>query len=273
MKTLYISDLDGTLLNQNAEVSEYTTKTLNKLIEKGLYFSIATARTTDTVTMIIKDIENNVPVILMNGVLIYDMQNSNYLKIESITPKSVTDILNLLKEHQITGFLYSIENDKITTYYEDLIAAHRKAFYDERAKKFGRVFTKVNSFNDVPNKNIIYVSVCDKKELLEPLYNSLKASNELHIEFYMDIYLEDYWYMEIFSANASKYKAVRFLREKLGFDKIISFGDNLNDLPMFRASDESYAVSNAKDEVKNAATGVIDSNIENGVIRWLEGNI
>ncbi|MBQ5325810.1 MAG: HAD hydrolase family protein, partial [Oscillospiraceae bacterium] len=43
MKTLYISDLDGTLLNSDAEISSFTANALNSLIEKGLLFSYATA--------------------------------------------------------------------------------------------------------------------------------------------------------------------------------------------------------------------------------------
>jgi len=50
---------------------------------------------------------------------------------------------------------------------------------------------------------------------------------------------------------------------------VISFGDAVNDIPMFEISDECYAVQNAVDELKAIATGVIGSNEEDGVARWL----
>ena len=50
---------------------------------------------------------------------------------------------------------------------------------------------------------------------------------------------------------------------------VISFGDAVNDLPMFEASDECYAVANAVDELKAAATGIIESNVDDGVAKWL----
>jgi hypothetical protein len=53
----------------------------------------------------------------------------------------------------------------------------------------------------------------------------------------------------------------------------ISVCGNLNDLPLFRASDERYAVANAKSEVKEQATAVIGSNCEDGVAKWLEENV
>ena len=45
MKRLFVSDLDGTLLQKDAEFSAYTAKTLNEAIKKGLKFTISTART------------------------------------------------------------------------------------------------------------------------------------------------------------------------------------------------------------------------------------
>ena len=74
MKVLYISDLDGTLLNREAELSEYTARHLNALIENGVHVSVATARTAATCERILKDVHFNTPIILMNGVLIYDIR-------------------------------------------------------------------------------------------------------------------------------------------------------------------------------------------------------
>ena len=81
-KTLYISDLDGTLLDSSAEVSEYTVGRLNEFIGKGGYFSIATARTAATAMIITKDININVPAVLMNGVCVFDTVKNEYVKKE-----------------------------------------------------------------------------------------------------------------------------------------------------------------------------------------------
>ena len=90
---------------------------------------------------------------------------------------------------------------------------------------------------------------------------------------YKDIYSDDFWYLEIFSETASKYNAIQFLRQKYGFEKLVCFGDNLNDLPMFDGCDEGYAVANAKPELKERATAVIGSNTEDGVARFLDKNV
>jgi hydroxymethylpyrimidine pyrophosphatase-like HAD family hydrolase len=53
-------------------------------------------------------------------------------------------------------------------------------------------------------------------------------------------------------------------------DKMICFGDNLNDEPLFRIADEKYAVKNAYEKLKNLATGIIDSNNDDGVAKFLQ---
>ena len=70
-------------------------------------------------------------------------------------------------------------------------------------------------------------------------------------------------------ARASKARAILKLKELWGCGRVVSFGDAVNDLPMFEISDECYAVANAVDELKAAATGVIGSNEDDGVAKWL----
>lgn len=270
LKTLYISDLDGTLLNSQAELSLYTVNVLNKLIEQGENISIATARTSATALKMLESVNINTPIVLMNGACIYDIQNKCYIKTEIINENSVLRILDILSEQNQPGFLYTMQDEKLLTYYENLNSSHMKAFHDERVLKFGKTFVQVNSFQECINLTVLYFSACDKLEKLQPVYDRLIYDNEIHVEFYRDVYMEDYWYLEVCSANASKYNAVKFLREHCRFDNVISFGDNLNDLPMFNASDQSYAVSNAKNEVKAKATAVIGSNNGDGVARYLE---
>ena len=51
---------------------------------------------------------------------------------------------------------------------------------------------------------------------------------------------------------------------------MVVFGDSVNDIPMFKAADEAYAVANAIDELKAAATAVIGSNEEDAVAAFLK---
>lgn len=269
LKTLYISDLDGTLLNKSAEVSIFTEKSLCRLIESGMNFSVATARTAATTLQMVSGIPIHVPVILMNGASIYDIHNSSYVKTYFIEKPSVQQLFSAIKRHHAAGFNYIIKDDILSTWYEQINSDHTRRFVEERIQKYGKQFAQIDDFSGLADKPVLYYSVCDVKEKLVPLQEELCRIQDLHVEFYRDVYEEGYWYLEACSVHASKYNAVKFLREEYGFDKVVSFGDNLNDLPMFLASGESYAVANAKPEVKEKATSVIPGNDEDGVVKWL----
>ncbi len=263
-KTLFISDLDGTLLGKNAEVSEATAEAVNSLVSSGGFFSFATARTAVTAVPITAGLNVNVPAVLMNGVCVFDTSEKKYIKTEKIPGNALAEMITVLRKFHLSGFLFSVTGGVLNTFYENLDSENARKFYKERTEKFGKKFVQAADFSEC-SENAVYFSVTDRKEILDPVYSLMKEIKGLHIDFYQDVYNRDWWYMEISSAAASKYNAVMFLRREYGFDRVIGFGDNFNDLPLFKACDECYAVENARDEVKQAAAGVIPANTENGV--------
>jgi Cof subfamily protein (haloacid dehalogenase superfamily) len=269
MKTRYISDLDGTLLNRHAELSEHTINTLNRAYERGVHFTIATARTAATSVHMLQRVKINTPAILMNGVLIYDFVEKKYIKKELLGKDTIKKILDVMNAEGQTGLMYTLEKEELNTYYERLDNAAIKSFMDERIQKYNKRFTQTDDFRSVDTQ-VIYFCFLSDSDSIHRLHDSMNAIDGLRIEMYKDIYSDDLWYLEVFSETASKYNAVQYLRKHCGFDKIIGFGDNLNDIPLFAACDECYAVENAKPEVKEIATDIIGSNDEDGVARWLD---
>ena len=61
-------------------------------------------------------------------------------------------------------------------------------------------------------------------------------------------------------------------KELLGCDRVVVFGDGENDMDMFQMADESYAMENAVEELKEIATDIIGSNNDDGVAKWLLQN-
>lgn len=272
MKTLYISDLDGTLLQPNVELSITTKKALNELIEQGILFSIATARTIASVETILKDVAINMPIVLMNGVCVYDLNTKQYVKVEAFSPNSTHLLLTIIQRYHLKGFAYIIKNGKLSTYYQELSTKALRDFYEERVNKYNKTFTQIDDFFSLEKEPLIYFSTIGTKDFLEPIHAIMKEIVDLNCVFYKDNYSTDLWYLEIFSNRASKYHAVEFLRNHYNIDHIVCFGDNRNDLPLFEASDQKFAVANAVDELKEKADLIIGSNLEDGVARWLIQN-
>lgn len=82
------------------------------------------------------------------------------------------------------------------------------------------------------------------------------------------MYSHEQW-LEIIPAEASKANAILQLKKLLSCEKVVVFGDGINDYDMFQISDEAYAVENAVPELKKLATAIIPSNNEDGVAHWL----
>jgi len=270
-KTVYLSDLDGTLLNKDAELSEYTVAALNRLLARGVHFSVATARTAATVLHIMREVNLTAPLILMNGVLVYDPREKRYIRKAVLERGAAQTIIAAIRGCGLDSMMYTISGDQMSTYYERLESAHLREFILHRQEKYNKVFVRTDDFTRVTD-DVIYFTVIDTQENVGRLCAALSGMPGLEPVMYRDIYTDDLWYLEIFSAEASKYKAAQFIKEHGGYDKVIGFGDNLNDLPLFRACDECYAVANARDELKAIATAVIGSNADDGVVKWLELN-
>jgi len=270
MKTLYISDLDGTLLDRNAEITEYTRNAVNMFTKSGGHFTIATARTSETIRHIMSGVKLNVPMMLMNGVFALDPINGNFVMSRFIDIESTLSLIDIKERLGLSGFLYIGENDHVSTYYTQLETEHSKAFKEERERKYNKKFTHIADLKATDVERAVYFSVCERKELLDEAAAELKKIDGLNVIYHSDVYDTGLWYLDVCSKHASKKTALEFLRNKYGYEKIVAFGDNYNDLPMFEASDYKIAVKNAVSDIKSAADEVIGSNIENGVARYLE---
>lgn len=269
MSTLYISDLDGTLFDSEARLSEENKGRLNKLLNSGMMFTIATARTFVSVVPLLNGLKISCPVILMNGVMIYDLAENKPIEIEEISYNSMLNVLNCFAEHNEMVFLYTWNGKGLTAWYEKIENLPMKTFYE--ARRHQKNFIEISSlYNVPPTEYPIYFCTCDTAERLQPIYNELKKDEDLSLFFYDDIYNPKYCFLEIAGSKASKFHATEKLRTMMHVDKIVGFGDNMNDLPLLNACNEFYAVENAHPELMKAASGVIKSNAELGVVTFLE---
>ena len=142
---LFVSDLDGTLLNKDQVISDYSKKELNRLISTGVNFAIATARSPATVSDILDGIDIKTPVVLMNGVVIFDIEKKKYIDVKEIDKESVKEIIKILQEYNKTFFLYGIKDDYLWVYHKDFTYDFEREYYEERCNKKLKSFKKVEN--------------------------------------------------------------------------------------------------------------------------------
>ena len=265
--TLYISDLDGTLMRNDQTLSEKTIQTINHLVEQGIAFTYATARSIQSAHKITKDLNLRLPVITRNGCVLADNSTCAMIEKSIFSDEDVAFLRENLPHLSHYGFVSSYEDDEMyKTYCGDNVSfGLQKYIQDHSADHRMR---KCNSAGELFQGVIGYVTMIDDRTVLEPVYEKLRVNPRLECVFQKDTYGEEYW-LEICPENSTKAKAILKLKERLGFDKLVVFGDSVNDLSMFQIADEAYAVSNAIDELKMTATAVIGSNEEDAVAMFL----
>lgn len=271
-KTLYITDLDGTLLDSGARLSDFAREGLITLRERGLNISVATARTAATVVSILDGTGVNIPAVLMNGVSVFDLRKKEYVRVNRIAENAKGEIVKTIHDCGLAGFFYETDGSALRTYYENLSSPGAVDFMRERQERYGKVFIKVDSFDEILSRPLVYYSVSDTQRKTQPAAKLLEKTAGLRCEYYKDIYKEDCFYLEICDEKASKRTAVEFLKKEYGFDRVVGFGDNYNDLSLLEACDEFYAVQNAVDIIKEKADGVIEPNSADGVVKYLLEN-
>lgn len=267
MSTLYVSDLDGTLLRSNEKTSEYTNNVINSLTERGMIFSYATARSLITAKKATSGINAQIPLIVYNGAFVIDNLTEDIL-IENYFNDRVDYVLDDLFANKVYPIVYAyIEGEEKFSFVPGLCSDGTNKFLDSRK---GDIRTNVvSAINDLKAGKIFYITCIDEPQKLEPLYKKYKDS--YHCVYQTDIYTKEQW-LEIMPLNASKARAIKQLQSLLKCEKLVVFGDGKNDIDMFELADESCAVKNAHEDLKRIATSIISSNDEDGVAKWLDEN-
>lgn len=268
MKTLFLSDLDGTLLNSKACVSDKTAQMLNEVISGGLFFTVATARTYSTVMPMFEKVSLTLPLVLMNGVCIYDPKERKTIDFKQIDLDLGKEILKIFYKHGKYPLMYYEADNHMRVEYQKLQTQSQVDYVSLRKQFYNKNFVQVDEFDFSEARKLIYCVSLDKKEELSEIRNEIAKRGDIECNFYPDNYCGEY-FLEIFCKDVSKASGALQVKEMLGADKIVAFGDNMNDIPLFELADECYAVGNACNELKSIATGIIGTNNEDAVARFL----
>ena len=270
MKTLYISDMDGTLLQSDGTLSEYSKEKLNEFYKKGIPFSIATARSMVSAMPILDGVHFAAPIVLMNGVFVYDTETKKAVKYHEIEHSVLQKVLDYFYEKNLHPFMFLYSDDyKLSIKYTEFDNDGMKEFYDMRVDMLDGRFTQTDDLTNIENgQHPVYVNYYALPEFLDDIVEKLKSIPEIDFAYYKDSYSED-WLIEIYSHTASKANGAKEVAEIIGADTITAFGDNLNDIIMLKGADTSVAVENAVPQVKEIADVIIENNNDNSVVKYI----
>ncbi len=266
-RTLYVSDLDGTLLNKQDRINPESIRIINDLVSKGMLFTYATARSLSSASVVTRGLSTDIPVIVYNGAFILHPATGEILSREGFQKEEMKEIIEVMDRFNISPLVYSFVEDVEKVSW--IVSRENEGIQRYlNLRKGDRRLRPVSSREELYQGDMFYFTCIGEKDALQPVYDILARDGRFRCTIQQELYRPEYW-CEIMPARATKAEAIRKLKEIRRCDRVISFGDAINDIPMFEISDECYAVENAVDELKKIADKVIESNEDDGVAKWL----
>jgi Cof subfamily protein (haloacid dehalogenase superfamily) len=273
MNRLYISDLDMTLLQENAILSEFSRRGIDLLYDEGILFTVATARSVYSIVQILGDIRLHLPVIEINGSYISDLKTGKHFHVEGIDTDLVDPLWDLGKKHRVIPFLSTSNGEGDRLYHPEPENEGIGWYLRERQKNRDKRLHELKNFADVRNETFVCFTYIAEKSCLDSLVETLRTSymDRISLHYYENPYQPGYYWLNVHSIRATKAQAVRKLAEDTGLSnhEITVFGDQINDVSMVKSADRGIAVENAIDEVKSHADVIIGPNREDSVIRFI----
>lgn len=269
-KTLYVSDLDGTLLGADSRLSAGSARLLNHLItEHGALFTVATARTPATVVPLMQQVEATLPFIVIGGAALWNVQRNAYEQARPIKPDTVLTIADAFERNSLHPFIYRQHGSLLHTHHFGPMSDQESRFVAQRQNlPLKRFFLDDAHYRTSPDPALLIFSM-NKYRVLKGIVDEVMPQVQCEVMLYHDIFDPDDGYLEICAPGTTKALAIKRLAKRLGVERVVVFGDNRNDIAMMRAATWSVAVDNAFDEVKAAAHEITGPNTADAVPHWI----
>jgi len=239
---LWISDIDGTLINYDGSFTEEMEKVIKKVQQKGIKVVLATGRMFMGAEFAAKKFNLDTPVVCYQGAVV--RHKDEVLWKSLVDSKIAREIIEYLRESKIHTHVY--ENDVL--YVED----DNKRIMHQYCNGRGTTYEYIKSFDEISLNNVAkMLAVIEDSALMEKTKNELSKK----YEGILTIVQSASSYLEITNKNASKGNALNFLKKywNLKDEEILASGDQDNDVDMLKNAGIRICVGNSSKELLKTA--------------------
>lgn len=253
---LVLSDVDGTLITPDKQLTDEAIRVVNELRARDILFAITSSRPPRGLSMFVDPLNVTLPMGPFNGGLIVN-PHLDVLNRVPIKEHLVEIIVRALSDSDVSAWVFQGTN----WFVLDLDGPH--VAHEASVVQFEP--TQIESFDGIRSDVIKIVGVSDDTAAIA------KAQAALN-DYEISATTSQSYYLDITDRNANKGKVVHYLSDVFSIDRsaIATIGDMSNDVLMFQESGLSIAMGNATDEVKAKATHVTKSNDDNGFAYGIE---
>lgn len=262
---MVVSDIDGTLVPKGDHISERLYESLRRLKEKHIPFTLATGRSWRQSKHLAEALEITVPVVVQSGALIVDPSNGGILESYSI-PNNYTDPLWKIVVPNMDWFHLGISGIYTATKIQTPEGRQLQSYLGEQCQV-------VESEWSTRGQQTIKLLGVGSRQDIKCLQKIVKTVYPVGRQIVWPGRLKnDGWYLEVFSPEAHKARAVQSIAHGLGFtmDQVLAFGDGDNDRELLTEAGLGGAVVNAPRSIRRAAKCIIDRPEKDGVAKAID---
>ena len=244
---LFVSGIDDTILNSGSRLTPYNKVELNRLIENGANFTISTIRTPASVREALEGVNLKLPIIAMDGAVLYDMEENSFLMKYQMSDSQADKMSTFLDDIGITYFTNTVVDDLLVIYYQNLENEAEQGIYERYRKSPYRNYVKVEH---PICSNVVYFLVIEKKEKTEQLYQQLMEqewASDFRIVLADSMNYPGYAHIKIYHKQATREHMLQNLEALLDIEKTVTFGSIEGKYDVFIAnSDRNIMVKELK---------------------------
>lgn len=209
--TLFVVNLDEILPTENHSFSPFSKRELNRMLKDGLKLTFATVRTPASVLKQMRDISLNLPIIAMDGAVVFDLKENTILKTNPMKYEVVKEVTDFFEEGNIHYFVNATLQDTLFIYYNEF-----KNEVEEQLYHNLKVSPYRNYIKGYPTdkENTVYIMVLVETEISEQLVKELKEkefAKNLRWLHYESVDFPGYSYIKIYDRESSRLNAIEYL--------------------------------------------------------------
>lgn len=266
MIKLIASDLDGTIIDDKRKIAQENFKAIADLNKANIPFVVCTGKTYCISKDICKDLNANYG-IFGNGSQIVNLSTGEEIARNILNYDEINICISIAKKRKL--HIHAYTEDSIITQNLEYMDLRNSILFPSQIKI--KIVKNISEYIKKERPTILKLVISSKNNI-EELKVELEKRTSLSIvcisktgKYKDKIIDKEYEYLDISPLNVSKGKALKILEDylKLPKENILSIGDNINDIDMFRESGIGAAVNNAYDEVKNVANYVTTNSVDN----------
>jgi len=271
--TILVTDIDGTLLDQQGHLPQANLEALRHCAGQGITIVLATGRnmtvTRPIAAAIAAAIKQELYLVLQDGCLLLRYPSMQVLQYHNLPQALAQAACNLFHAEGLPFLLFDAlpHGESFTLYKSGLLSPGLNAYLQYKSGQFGCA-RLASPLLVAPSKVVTIDTQARIDNLYEKLIPLVSGARLLRTEA---VRIDSAWFLEVGPLQGSKVRALTTLIQCLNCDwsEVIAMGDAENDIEMIQAAGLGVAMGNASERVKSVADLVIQSNVETGLAQFL----